>query len=140
VWTTLINKGGLYIGDLVSAASEYKSPKCKTSKKSYMNYLVKNIDQYVDDQRRHEDLRSQGKLARCLNCFFPCFGKYLGNYLVITYFFAKLFFIANSLLQIWISGLLLGQSFFMFGFNFIQGMLSGKSILLPNSEYFPSNI
>lgn len=140
LWKTLINKGGLYIGDLVSAATEYKSPDCKKEKKAYMNYLVKNIDQYVDDLRRHEDLRTQGKLMRLLDCLFPCFGRYLGNYLVITYFFVKVFFIANSLLQIWITGLFLGQSFAIFGYNFVVGMLSGKSMLLPNSEFFPSNI
>ena len=100
--------------------------------------MVKNVDQYVDDMRRHEDKRNNTKLTRCLDCIFPCLGRYLGNYIVILYIIVKIIFIINSILQVFITGELLGQSFILFGYNFIKGIIDGHGWLIPNSEFFPS--
>lgn len=53
-WTSFSGKGGLYLQDLVEAARSYKNHDKFYKKGSYMEYLVLNIDQFVDDQRRWE--------------------------------------------------------------------------------------
>lgn len=63
-WTSFSGKGGLYLSDLVDAARNYKNHDKFYKKGSYMEYLVLNIDQFVDDQRRWE----QVGLFKCLAC------------------------------------------------------------------------
>jgi hypothetical protein len=83
-----------------------------------MNYLVKNIDQFVDDNRRHDESRSKSKLIRALGSFSPCFGRFLGNYIVVLYLIVKLIFIFNTVGQVFLIGGLLGESFWLFGILF----------------------
>ncbi len=63
-WTSLAGKGGLYLSDLVQAARNYKSGDKFYKKTSYMEYLVLNIDQFVDDQRRWDHARSKSTSIR----------------------------------------------------------------------------
>ena len=65
-WTSFSGKGGLYLSDLVDAARSYKNHDKFYKKGSYMEYLVLNIDQFVDDQRRWEQSRSRSVLFRIL--------------------------------------------------------------------------
>lgn len=103
-----------------------------------MAYLVKNIDQYVDDKRRHDENRDMWRITKFLQCFIPCGGRFLGNYMVILYLITKIIFILNSMLQIYITSVLLGQSFIDLGFNLVKNLLEGQSWTNANSKYFPS--
>jgi innexin len=104
---------------------------------TYMRYLVKNIDQYVDDQRRYEDKRQMNKLTRFVATTLPCFGRYLGNYIVILYFIVKIFYILNTCLQIYLCSFLLGKNFWQFGFDFFLELLKGEGWSTASANYFP---
>ena len=105
-----------------------------------MSYLVKNIDQFVDDHRRYDDMRPKSKLSKFLKIIFPCFGRFLGNYIVILYFIVKIIYILNTIGQVFVISMLLGNDFWLFGFNFIVNMLKGDSWTSLSSKYFPSKI
>ena len=53
-------------------------------------------------------------------------GKFLGNYLMVLYFFVKLAFIANCLSQLFVLNLLLGHEFHKFGFELMDKIWRGK--------------
>ena len=42
------------------------------------------------------------------------------------------------MLQLYVTGVLLGQSFVELGFNLVRNLLDGQSFTNANSEYFPS--
>lgn len=102
--------------------------------------MVKNIDQFVDDKRRYDEARSKSRISRFLGTCFPCFGRFLGNYIVILYIITKLIFILNTILQVYITSVLLGQDFWIFGLNFISSMAKGQGWTIATSQYFPSNL
>lgn len=103
-----------------------------------MKYLVKNIDQYVDDNRRYETSRNKHRIIRCLLQFVPCFGRFMGNYIVILYFIVKFLYIANTCGQVWVLSGLLGKSFWYFGYDFLVKLFTGQGWTVSNSKYFPS--
>lgn len=103
-----------------------------------MKYLVKNIDQYVDDCRRYDSERKDNKFFRIASTIVPCFGRYLGNYIVILYFVVKAIYILNTCFQIYIISLLLGKSFWYFGYEFLYNLIFGHGWTMTNSKYFPS--
>lgn len=103
-----------------------------------MKYLVKNIDQYVDDRRRYEPNRNKNRLVRIMATILPCFGRYLGNYIVILYFVVKILYILNTCAQVYFISLLLGKSFWFFGYDFLSKLLTGQGWTVSNSKYFPS--
>lgn len=123
----------------VEAAQNYKSAENYKNRQQYMTYLVKNIDQYVDDQRRYETRRNKNKFLRCLLTTVPCFGRFMGNYVVILYFIVKLLYIVNTCAQVFLLSGLLGKSFWCFGYDFIVKLLTGHGWTVSNSKYFPSN-
>jgi len=100
--------------------------------------MVNNIDRYVDDKRRHIESRKLFFIYTYAESFLPCMGKYTGNYLVILYIGVKLIYIVNSVLQVYITSVLLGQSFIYLGVDFIRGILTNHDWETPNSKYFPS--
>jgi hypothetical protein len=102
-----------------------------------MEYLVKNIDQFVDDNRRKSDSRSRSKLKIFLSSCVPCIGRFLGNYIVILYLIVKVVYILNTSIQIWLISGLLGNSFLYFGLNFLKQILNGHGWSVSVSEYFP---
>lgn len=138
-WSTFSIKAGLYLGDLVEAAINYKSGDKFEDKKTYMDYMVKNIDQFVDDKRRHDESRSKSKIFRCFLTCFPCFGRFLGNYIVVLYIITKFIFIFNAAAQIYLVGGLLGQDFWSLGYKFVVQLIQGKGWIAATSTYFPSN-
>jgi innexin len=103
-----------------------------------MNYLVKSINQYVDDDRRYENERNINIFKRLLMTIFPCFGRFLGNYIVILYFIVKLIYIVNTLLQVFLISSLLGKNFWYFGVDFFYNLISGQGWITASSNYFPS--
>lgn len=105
-----------------------------------MKYLVKNIDQYVDDSRRYEPNRNKNRFVRIAATILPCFGRYLGNYIVILYFVVKILYILNTCMQIYIISVLLDQSFWLFGYEVLVKLLTGQGWLVSSSKYFPSKI
>ncbi len=137
-WRTFSIKAGLNICDLVEAAHNYKSADKFENRKVYMNYLVKNIDQYVDDNRRYENSRSKNPMVRCLQTSIPGLGRFLGNYVVILYFFVKILYIANTCIQVFIISGLLGKSFWVFGYDFLAKLATGQGWTVSSSKYFPS--
>ncbi|CAF0715290.1 unnamed protein product [Brachionus calyciflorus] len=136
-WRTISLKAGLNISDLVEAAQHYKSADKFENRKSYMKYLVKNIDQYVDDSRRYESERNKNPLIKYTTTAIPWFGKYLGNYIVILYFVVKGIYILNTCFQIFIISFLLGKSFWYFGYDFLINLITGQGWTVTNSKYFP---
>ncbi len=137
-WSTFSIKAGLYLGDLVDAAISYKSGDKFEERHNFMNYMVKNIDQFVDDKRRHDESRSQNRFVRCLGATFPCFGRFLGNFIVMLYIVTKLVFILNNVIQIYLIGGLLGQDFWQLGIKFIKSLIQGDGWSIETSKYFPS--
>lgn len=122
----------------VEAAHNYKSADKFDNRKTYMSYLVKNIDQYVDDNRRYENSRSKNRATRCLMTGLPNVGRFLGNYIVILYFFVKVLYILNTCIQVFIISGLLGKSFWVFGYEFLEKLITGYGWTVTNSKYFPS--
>lgn len=108
---------------------------------AYMNYMVKNIDQLVDDKRR-SDTSSKHAVITVLRKIFPCYGRFLGNYLVVLYILTKVIYIANAIIQVHLVGTFLGESFWGFGYNLIKEIVfKGRWVVgwtAPNSKYFPS--
>ncbi len=102
--------------------------------------MVKNIDQFVDDKRRHDESRTKSKIFRLLMTCFPCVGRFLGNYIVVLYIITKFIFIANAAAQIYLVGGLLGQDFWSLGVRFVVQLIQGKGWVGATSTYFPSKI
>lgn len=103
-----------------------------------MKYMVKNIDQYVDDDRRYAPGRNKSAFVRFLLACTPCCGRYLGNYIVLLYFVIKITYMLNTIFQILIITALLGNNFLDFGLDFIVKMWRGEGWTVSNSKYFPS--
>ena len=98
------------------------------------------LQQYVDDNRRYENSRSKNRIIRMLYTIVPCFGRFLGNYIVILYFVVKFTYIANTFLQIAIVSGLLGKSFWYFGIDTIHTLATQRHWILTSSKYFPSKL
>ncbi len=124
------------MSDLIEAANNYKSADKFESRDKYMNYLVSNINQYVDDQRRYNDNRPH-VFKRIMYVINPCAGRFLGNYIVILYFLTKFLYIVNTIVQVGFLGIILGKSFVRFGIDFILKLSSGQGWVV-ESKYFPS--
>jgi hypothetical protein len=139
-WRTFSIRAGLNISDLVEAANNYKAADKFEGRKNYMRYLVQNIDQYVDDPRRYENSRQKNPLLRWFLTCIPNAGRFLGNYVVILYFFVKVMYIFNTCLQVFFISGLLGKSFWMFGFDFLYQLFSGHGWTVSSSKYFPSKL
>jgi hypothetical protein len=137
-WRTVSIKAGLNICDLVEAAHNYKSADNFERRKNYMNYLVKNIDQYVDDDRRYESSRNKNRLVRVAMTMLPCFGRFLGNYIVILYFVVKVLYICNTCMQIFLISAILGHDYWRFGYDILEKIWTGRGEGFLNSKYFPS--
>ena len=68
-WRSMSRRSGLDINDLVNAAYNYKSVEHHQERNKHMIYLVSNIDQYVDDQRRYDTNRPKNNpLKRLILC------------------------------------------------------------------------
>ncbi len=138
VWRTFSLRAGLNITDLVEAADNYKSSNNVQGARGYMNYLIKNIDQFVDDSRRYENNRKKSKLTKVTSIIIPCLGRFLGNYIVILYMLVKILYILNTFLQIWLVSVFLGKNFVYFGLEFFWTLLTKQEWTVINSNYFPS--
>ncbi len=103
-----------------------------------MNYLVNNIDRYVDDKRRHLPKRKLVSVFIYAASILPCFGKFSGSYLTLLYISVKVTYLLNSALQIYVTSVLLGQNFIYLGLDFIKDFLSNHDYLSHDSKYFPS--
>lgn len=137
-WNTFSSKCGLFIGDLVQAATNYKSAGKFEKKHTYMDYMVSSIDQLIDDKRRHQ--KTKPRLYRLIVACFPCFGRFEGNHVLILYMLMKIIYILNAIAQVYLISGFLGHSFWKFGYNFIIGLLDGQGWTVSNSKYFPSKI
>ncbi len=103
-----------------------------------MNYLVKNIDQLVDDKRRRDRRVSKHYFLTFLRKTCPCTGLYMGNYIVCLYIVTKIIYILNTIAQIHFTGSFLGESFWTFGYFLITELITGRGWKIGNSKYFPS--
>lgn len=139
LWRTGSVKAGLNIGDLVDAAQSYKSADKYDQRHSYMSYMVKNIDQYVDDDRRYESKRTKNIILRLVQTSVPGLGRFMGNYIVLFYFAIKFVYIMNTVFQIMIISGLLSNNYLNFGLDFIVRLWRGEGWAVSNSKYFPSN-
>ena len=133
IWRSLSRRSGIDIRDIVDASINYKSVNTATKDDQYktelMEYIVEAIDKYVDDPRRQPDAREHHlNLKRILMIVCICMGKYLGNYLIIVYFTTKALFILNSVFQIFLLNLFLGQEFHLFGVQVLQRIIEGRGI------------
>ncbi len=87
---------------------------------------------------RYETSRAKNRFVRVLMQFVPCFGRFMGNYIVILYFIVKILYIFNTCFQVYVVSLILGKSFLEFGYEFLQNLIFGSGWTLENSKYFPS--
>ena len=142
IWRSASIRSGLDICDLVEAANSYKAADKYNNRENYMEYLVSNIDQYVDDDRRYDENRFRvtcSPIRNFLKNVIPCAGTYLGNYIVILYLTMKVIYTVNIGIQTWILSQILGKNFYLFGTEFIQKIFNGESWVF-ESEYFPSKL
>ena len=96
--------------DLVEAAQSYKSVEKFSNKEKIMEYIVTNIDQYASNPRRVKRNDSLYLKFKYFGESLVCgSGIYLGNYLVTTYFFTKVIYLVNSILQFYLMNEFLGN-------------------------------
>lgn len=148
IWRTLVGRSGIDLEGIIDAANNYKSienyismqdGKTSNLPNEFMDYLVVNINQYVDDKRRYDENRTQIRLKKVLSYLVPCAGRFMGNYLLITYLLIKIVYFLNTILQVFVLGILLNKNFFLFGIDFIMNIVLG-GVWSIESEYFPSKI
>ena len=137
-WRTMSTRSGLDMCDLIEAANNYKSADKFDNRRKYMDYMVTNIDQYVDDERRYDVNRPLNKVKIGLQYMIPCAGRFLGNYVVILYFAVKIVYTINTAIQAAFLSSILGRNFFQFGVEFAQKIFAGHGWII-ESRYFPSN-
>jgi hypothetical protein len=100
-----------------------------------IEYMIGTIDQYVDDPRRQHANRNFNFFRRTVALLCICFGKFLGNYLVILYLFVKILYIFNCLGQLFLISVLLGRNYYIYGASIFHDFIQGKGYA--DSEYFP---
>ena len=128
--------------DLIEAAYSYKSVEKYLNKKKIMEYMVQNIDQYTSNPRRAKNYHSMfQKLKYFSESVFCGAGIYLGNYLVTSYFFIKIVYLLNSIMQFYLMNEFLGKQFHQLGIDLIRYMTNTYSIENSiDSVYFPKVI
>lgn len=139
LWRLLSARAGLDIADLIEAAHSYKSVEKYTNKQKIMEYIVQNIDQYASNPRRSKPRDSIfQKLKYFGESLFCGSGIYLGNYLVTTYFFIKIVYLMNSIIQFFVMNEFLGKQFHELGVDilrYLTNTYSSESSI--ESVYFP---
>ena len=157
IWRALSSKSGLNIANLVQAARSYQSSEKFQDRDKIMLYMLKSVDQYSYTRRRRK-----GGISKKCDCDIQqlCFtdasccccaggnssnmgGSSGGNqaaiggtYLVCLYFLIKIFYLTNSLGQLFLLNVLLGhKNFHLYGIEIIQNILQGKDA--SDSVYFP---
>jgi innexin len=138
LWRSWSRRSGLDVTDIVEAAYNYKSAEHFAERDKHISYMVRNIDQYVDDSRRYDKNRPVNPIINFLGCLIPCAGRYLGNYLVFLYFVIKIVYIVNTVIQMILLSIIFGKSWFEFGFYFVEKIFTGGGWSI-ESKYFPSN-
>lgn len=125
--------------DLIEAAHSYKSVEKYTSKKKIMEYIVQNIDQYASNPRRSKSRDSIFQKVKYFSESLFCgSGIYLGNYLVTTYFFIKIVYLVNSIVQFFIMNEFLGKQFHELGIDILRYLTNTYNIeTSAESVYFP---
>lgn len=125
--------------DLVEAAHSYKSVEKFGCKKKIMEYIVHNIDQYASNPRRSKAQESIfNKIKYFGESLFCGSGIYLGNYLVTTYFFIKIVYLVNSIVQFFIMNEFLGKQFHELGLDILRYLTNSYSLENSiESVYFP---
>lgn len=120
---------------MIEASHDFKNVSKLEKNRRMIEYMIGTIDQYVDDPRRQHANRNLNFIRRtmALTCF--CFGKFLGNYLVILYLFIKVLYIVNCLGQLFLISVLLGRNYYIYGASIFRDMIQGKGYA--DSEYFP---
>lgn len=139
LWRLLTARAGLDMRDLVEAAHSYKSVEKFDNKKKIMEYIVQNIDQYASNPRRvtRKDSIFQ-KIKYFGESLFCGSGIYLGNYLVTTYFFIKLAYLINSIMQFYLMNEFLGKQFHQLGVDILRYLTNTYSFENSlESVYFP---
>ena len=136
-WHALSGRSGIIMGDLVEAANYYKSVEKYDKQEKYLSYLIEAIDHYVDDPRRRKGIRHSNFIKSISKSLLICYGKFLGNYLVMLYMTIKFFYILNCVLQIVLLNYMLGQEFHRFGIDIIINIWQGRGWEMSNSKIFP---
>ena len=137
LWRSLSRRSGLDMTDLVEAAYNYKSADNFAERDKHVEYMVRNIAQYVDDSRRYDKNRPVNPIIHFFGFLIPCAGRYLGNYLVFLYFIIKIVYILNTILQMMLLSFIFGKSWFEFGLYFVKKIFTGGGWSI-ESKYFPS--
>jgi len=139
MWRLLSSRAGLDMRDLIEAAHSYKSVEKYTNKSKIMEYMVQNIDQYASNPRRsrnHDSLFQRVKYFG--ESLFCGSGIYLGNYLVTTYFFIKLVYLFNSIVQFFVMNEFLGKQFHELGIDILRYLTNTYNVESQmESVYFP---
>jgi hypothetical protein len=103
-----------------------------------MEYIVQNIDQYASNPRRSRPIDSIfSKIKFFGESLFFGSGVYLGNYIVTTYFFVKLAYLVNSIVQFFIMNEFLGKQFHELGMDILRYLTNTYNHESSESVYFP---
>ena len=156
LWRALSSKSGINISNVVQAARSYQSSEKFQDRDKIMLYMIKSIDQYSYTRRK----RRAGISKKCdcdiqQLCFTDssccCGGSSStnmiggssggqvsigGTYLVCLYLLIKIFYLSNSLGQLFLLNVLLGhKNFHLYGIEIMQNILNGRDA--SDSVYFP---
>ncbi len=132
------SRAGLDLRDLIEAAHSYKSVEKFSKRAKIMEYIVQNIDQYASNPRRSRPVDSIfSKIKFFGESLFFGSGIYLGNYIVTTYFFVKLAYLVNSIVQFFIMNEFLGKQFHELGMDILRYLTNTYNHESSESVYFP---
>ena len=141
-----MTRSGLDLKDIIEAGKSYKSIDRMDKRRKIMTYIIASIDEFIDDPRRGRENRNLSLAKRILAVFCCMYGKFQGNYFMLTYLLTKILYVINSVGQLALFNEMLGIKYYRYGLELIQKLL----ILIQNqpmeqaykpqgglSKYFP---
>ncbi|CAF0726634.1 unnamed protein product [Didymodactylos carnosus] len=127
LWRSMNTRSGIDIQNFISQCHPDKRRDAKT-----VTTLVNILEQYCSPLI---EIKKSNIFIRCLRVVSCTSGKRMGNYLSSLNLFVKFLYVLNSLVQILLLNLFLGQDSWLFGIDVWNTIISGN--ILKDSPYFP---
>ena len=136
LWHWMCKKSGFNVNDIIESARLLQHVKKAENRTKWLKFVGLQFNRYVNERKAYKpgfycDIK---KIFGYIFC--NCCGRDQGNYLVIFYIICKLLYIANLGFQILILNVLLGSKFYMYGVDFIRGIID-EDKWIDSESYFP---
>lgn len=112
------------IGQMVTKMDQLDGEK----RESAVRALAKHIDKALAYHREYERGMLYNMAQRLSSCFCCKMGRHSGNYLVFTYVFVKILYIANAFGQLFLLNIFMGRGFHLLGLEALHRWWSGEDI------------